>query len=387
MTLSFEAATVAAKAQLANGTGANGATEAPRTLKIEFFDAIKAPIDSGDFIEGVLCSGALSVLYGEAGCGKSHLAVDLTFHVATGRPWFGREVDQCGVLYIAAEGGAGIRKRIAALRQHYTVADPDVPLAVIMQPLDLQGDIDALEATVLQLRDCLPGGIGLIIIDTLSRALSGGDENSSADMGGFVRSIDRLRLTSGAHVMVVHHSGKDASRGARGHSLIRAAVDTEIEVIRDANSRVATASVTKQRDMECDGEFSFVLKTIELGTDRRGKPITSCVVDPVDSGTYASPKPRLTGAAKIAYERLCKALDEHGEIPAYSVHIPENWRAVRLEHWRKIFYAGTPSGDGTPETSREAKKKAFQRAIRSLQATGAIQIHDDWIWSTSRKTP
>jgi len=87
----------------------------------------------------------------------------------------------------------------------------------------------------------------------------------------------------------VHHSGKDQARGARGHSLLRAATDTEIEIID--NGGIRTATVTKQRDLECTGQFAFKLKPVEIGTDRRGKPITSCVVvaeQPSDTGTVGT---------------------------------------------------------------------------------------------------
>lgn len=368
------------------GPRGNGHDADGLPLPVEMFDEIDAPTDSADFVERLLCSGAFSLLYGESGCGKTHMAVDLAYHVAVGRNWFGRQVDQAGVVYIAAEGGSGIKKRIAALRRHFMLNGQPVPIAVVTRALDLRlthGDLMALELTILGLRDRLPGGIGLVIIDTLSRCLGGGDENSPEDMGRFVQALDRLRAATGAHILVIHHSGKDASRGARGHSLLRAAVDTEIEVTRDATSQIASAKVRKQRDLDCEGEFVFTLQTIEIGTDRRGKPITSCVVRPLDGGKPA-PKQKITGAAKIAYDRLCKALDEHGEIPPYSLHIPQGWRAVRVEHWRRIYYAGTASEDGTPEANKEAKKKAFRRAMDSLREKGAIQIHDDWVWSTSR---
>jgi RecA-family ATPase len=47
-------------------------------------------------------------------------------------------------------------------------------------------------------------------------------------MGALVRSLDRLRDELHCHVCAVHHLGKDATRGSRGHSLLRCAADTEI---------------------------------------------------------------------------------------------------------------------------------------------------------------
>src|SRR5436305_1689464 len=97
------------------------------------------------------------------------------------------------------------------------------------------------------------GPLALVEIDTVSRALAGGDENSAADMGSLVRSLDSLRDRLGCHVSAIHHLGKDAARGPRGHSLLKAAVDTAIEVSRDPASRISTGSIVKRRDGATEG--------------------------------------------------------------------------------------------------------------------------------------
>jgi RecA-family ATPase len=79
----------------------------------------------------------------------------------------------------------------------------------------------------------------LVVIDTLARAMAGGNENASEDMGAFVRNVDRVRSATSAHTMIVHHSGKNKAAGARGHSSLRAATDTEIEI----DQRIVTNSV------------------------------------------------------------------------------------------------------------------------------------------------
>lgn len=110
--------------------------------------------------------------------------------------------------------------------------------------------------------------------ETASR-VAGGDENSSTDMGAMVTHLDYLRHATKAHLLVVHHSGKDASKGARGHSLLRAATDTEIEI------QIGRITVTKQRDLGLawpSGSCGFSLDVVELGRDEDGDPITSCVV-------------------------------------------------------------------------------------------------------------
>jgi len=175
----------------------------------------------------------------------------------------------------------------------------------------------------------------------------------------------------------VHHCGKEQSKGSRGHSLLRCAVDTEIEVVRD--QATSTAIVSKQRDGATDGQIAFRLHQIELGTDPDGDPVTSCIVEAVD----APPQNRRGGitlppGAKIALSTLQKAIAEAGTEAPASNHIPAG-RVVGVETWRRYHYAGTAS-DGTTDGAR---KKAFQRAREKLQAAGLIGLHTDQVWMVS----
>lgn len=229
-------------------------------------------------IDGLLDQGAMTVLYGESGSGKTFVTMDMAYHVAAGREWGGMKVEQFAVVYVAAEGGVGARKRAAALRKKF--GGEDVPFWFILSPVDLlrpDADLPALVSAVIEAgggnESCpKPFKVGLVIIDTASRAMAGGDENSSTDMGALVKHLDALRAATGAHLIVVHHSGKDRAKGARGHSLLRAATDTEIEV---AERQIV---VTKQRDLETSFSSAFDLEVVDLGVDGSGRRVTSCTV-------------------------------------------------------------------------------------------------------------
>ena len=145
--------------------------------------------------------------------------------------------------------------------------------------LDPEGDVDTLINTI-KMQAQKYRSIDLVVSDTLARVMAGGNENTAEDMGKLVINCDRVRHATGAHVMVIHHSGKNAAAGARGSSALRAATDTEIEI--EKNGAVSCATVTKQRELEVEGTFAFQLQVIELGTNHRGKPITSCVVEPCE---------------------------------------------------------------------------------------------------------
>jgi RecA-family ATPase len=232
---------------------------------------LRAQLDRPYVVKGWLDQGAVSVVYGDANVGKTFWAIDLAHHVWEGIAWGGSRVNQGGVLYVAAEGGAMFQNRMVARKARFWVLpgqliltgrNPDAPHLAEM--------VAHLAAT--------QGPYRLIIFDTLARVMGGADENSAPDIAALMRSIDHIRNVTGAHCMLIHHSGKDAAKGARGHSSLRAAVDTEIVLTKDDDgTRKARAS--KQRDYPAGGEVTFDLRTVDLGRDSDGDPVTSCVCD------------------------------------------------------------------------------------------------------------
>ncbi len=260
-------------------------------LPLLLYRDVKPSLNAADFVERLLLDEAMSVIYGESGCGKTFLALDLALHVAAGCPWFGRAVEKGAVLYLALEGQHGIVNRIAAFKKLNHDCE-DLPLAVVpvaVNLLDPTADTSRVIAAAKAAAGTLRLPVRLVVVDTLSRALAGGNENSSEDMGALVRNGDRIRQTVKAHVQYVHHSGKVQALGARGHSLLRAATDTEIEVSRDEERGESVARVTKQRELELEGEFGFRLDRVTLGQDRRGKAVTSCVVVPLERSPLDPP--------------------------------------------------------------------------------------------------
>lgn len=220
-------------------------------------------------IDGLLDQGTMSVVYGESGAGKSFVVMDLSWHIAAGKPWAGMATTKRAVVYVAAEGGRNARKRAAALRKR---CGDDVPFYLILSPIDLFHTDADLSPLVAAIRSVTGFEVGLVVLDTLSRVLAGGDENASTDMGILVKHLDTLRNATRVHLLVVHHSGKDRARGARGHSLLRAAVDTEIEI---ADKQIIA---TKQRDMEEKAVSAFELDKVDVGVTVKGRRLESATV-------------------------------------------------------------------------------------------------------------
>jgi hypothetical protein len=207
-------------------------------------------------VEDILTASGSSMTAGAAGHAKSLLAIDLGFSIAADLPWAGRAVQQGSVAYIAAEGWAGFAQRIRAwLDYHNLAADLDLPVHFLpAAPQFLDGG-DVLELLVAL--DTLPTPLRLVVIDTLSRTMAGGDENSSKDMSRYWAVVDRIQRATGAHTMTLHHTGWGGER-ERGHTSARGAADTVALIVRDDNA--ITLSCLKQKDAEAFPDLHFQLQ-------------------------------------------------------------------------------------------------------------------------------
>jgi len=348
-------------------------------LPLIWFGDVVPSLDASDIVEDVICDAQMSVVYGESNCGKTFFASDMALHLATGTPWRGKAVEAGGVIYVAAEGGFGIRNRVAAYRQHKRFDGVEVPFGIVpssVNLLDPKADTPRLIALIQQAADQVAVPIRLVVIDTLSRAMAGGNENSPEDMGALVINGDKIRQATGAHLMFVHHSGKDLAAGARGHSLLRAATDTEIEVSRQEGADHSVARVMKQREMPVEGEFGFALDVVELGLNRRGKVVTSCVVRPMEGLPDAPRKAiKLGDGAAGALKALINLTATDGI--AEQRHIDGRVvSAIRLQVWRSEMRhrAITPPDNVTRE------RTLWHRFCQELDRKGKIGVSGDFVW-------
>lgn len=292
---------------------------------VRWHDA-KPVLDFPYLIDGILDLGIMAVTYGDSNVGKSYVKLDQCFHIAAGREWNGRKVKQGLVVYVAAEGGLGFLKRIEAFKRHYK-AD-NVPFSLVPCPIDLQSEAADTAKLVKLIREeeayygqkCV-----LVVIDTLARVMAGGDENTAVDMSKFVGHADRLRAAVGATVDIIHHTGKDASKGARGSSALRAATDTEIEVGN------GTLTVTKQRDMGKMEPLRFELEGVEVGRRADGAAVSACVVRWVTAAEFDERLSPQAAEMLAVLERLIAA--KRDEI-AEDETIPETDKSDKIANAR-----------------------------------------------------
>jgi len=235
-------------------------------------------------------------------------------------------------------------------------------IATQINLLDPNADRLELVSAIREASSQLSVPIVMTVVDTVSRAFAGGEENSSEDMGAFVRNIDSIRDLTQSHVMGVHHSGKDATRGARGHSLLRAATDHELEVLFDETTGIRELTIRKQRDMPAGGSFSFRLKSVTVGESPDGKEVTSCVVEAVGD-SLPKPRPKLPESAYMALTKLDDLLAREGTPAPSSNHIPQNVTVTFLERFRNhLRDTGVTDEKGGP-TERQQWKRIKEKLI------------------------
>lgn len=325
-------------------------------LNIEAWDDIEdEPVEW--LIENVLPKKAFAALYGPPGSYKSFVALDIAEAVATGRPWMGREVQAAGaVLYICGEGFGGIGARIKACKLH-NKTQAGAEIYVIRAAINLRSsaeDFDLLVASIKDLMEKTGVQFELVQIDTLARAFGGGNENNSEDMGAFIHNAGRIQRMLGCAMMVLHHSGKDATKGLRGHSSLLGAVDTQLELMKvDAQPNPASPiagsgvlTISKQKDGQDGVKIGFEMVKVEIKASALGisDAQISLAVRASDeaiqrqaqaSAIQRQEKPRrLQENQKVALNAIHRALEKNGHMTNVG---NERHKTVTVAEWKEAF--------------------------------------------------
>jgi hypothetical protein len=289
-------------------------------------------------VKGVIAEQGIGFIYGASGTFKSFLALDYALHRAYGMRWMGRRTKQAVPVYLAAEGGAGIMKRIQAWHLARGMDWRACPMRFVLVPLTLRTQAsvlrDAVLATGVQCGD--------LIVDTMSQTFTG-NENSNDEVADFLRVLGtELRDALGATVTVVHHSGHSATERPRGASAIIANVDFAFGVFRDEKEMLCTVEFTKVKDGERPADETFALSVNELGRDEDGDAITSLSARHLNNAEELVATMRAEGTAgRGGRNQQLLSLVQNG--------MPE-------KDLRRAFYDVLGTNDP------EARKKAFYRS-------------------------
>ena len=341
-------------------------------LSYEMFSAFCQPVKSPSWlIEDWMPAESLMMLFAPSGSGKGFLMCDLAYAVSNPNMthWHGRKILTHGpVVYIAGEGQRGMRKRFARIVYHAGVSTKGLNMAIIKEPVLIdEKDVKiGVQRAITNIGSIYPSP-ALIIFDTLNANMSG-DENKTADATAFIHSCSRIIQELQSTVMLVHHTGlnPETQSRARGSSVLKAAMDIEMKLVRNGHS--LTLEMTKSKDTEMQPPLIFNMASVEVPGFYKatGEPDTTCVLElneavtEIFSGTGNQEKSeeKTPKAERFAKDTYQEAARKHGVLVQDAVREHEVV-SVRLEDWRRVFYEMTSADNAN------TKRSQFNRA-RSL---------------------
>ncbi len=305
-------------------------------------------------IRGLLMEKIASVLSADTGCFKSFIALAMGLCIATGREFFGREVKQGAVVYVAAEGFYTLLDRATAWAQYHECELPE-KFHMLKVPVNLADEV-TVQLFGAHIEELSPA---FVVLDTLSQNAIGANENDNAQMADFVRGMMALGNRIGAHVMVLHHNGKTTGT-FRGAGSIKANVDAHISLDRPEGDELNTVFVRceKQRGRPFE---AFALRGEEITLpyiDEYGDPITSLVFDSCNDAV----------AAKIEKHANAKKADKTKQrlLEAFDLAAIEGaqYGGVKIGFWKdKVEEADPPI----------CEDSTFWRHRRTLEKDGIIE--------------
>lgn len=282
------------------------------TRDVDLNEVIKS--QSNYLIKGLLYRGDQGMCHGPSTAGKTFFLLDMCWHLALGKEWHGCKVRKAPILYVSLEGVDGFKKRMKAIERE--MGDPGDFFARLRPRVSLvraenpgAEGLNQIIAASRVLSEKAGDQTGLIVIDTLSRAMAGDDENLQSDMMHFIEQrVGVICAQTGAAVMLLHHPGKN-NKTERGSSALVPSLDLVLRIERDGEQR--TVFKQKVKDGEEGPLFGFKLGVRNLAVDAEGDPVTSCVVEATELISEVQRKEeKLRGIAEWARPLIERAIDE-----------------------------------------------------------------------------
>jgi hypothetical protein len=338
-------------------------TNAPPKIRFRLlsFSDLKPGPEPLYLVDELIPIAGLVDVWGKAKCYKSFWCLDVMLHVAMGWEYRDRSVRQGAVVYCAFEGAHGYKKRIEALRRRYPIApEAHVPLYVMPGQANLIQEHRTLIADIrAQLGDTTPAAV---VLDTLNKSLHG-SESKDEDMSKYIRAAEAIRDAFGCVVIIVHHCGWDDTR-PRGHSSLPGAVDAQLSITRIDDQ--VTVTVEMMRDGPEDTVVTSVALVVDVGTDEKGKLLTSLVLIPAEAQPYAAESKKWPRTLATFFAAAKDAIATHGtpfQTEAGTLPV----RAVDIEAIRYRFYEAYVDGEENEKKAQNARRQAFKRGLQEAQ--------------------
>lgn len=367
-------------------------------------------------IKDLILAKSFGIIYGPPGCGKSFLLADMMLTCAAGavnagqnpedfKEWFEYKANPFGVVYVVAEGADDFVIRLHAWRLARGVGpDEFLPFVFLPSGIDLRSDTADTErlkveiaAIDMEMRARCGVGVGAVVIDTVSRALAGGNENDSSVMGAFVRNCEDIGRTLGVALIGVHHGGKEAGKGPRGHESLLGAADFVFEVApRSEDQPLNSWTVRKFKAGAAGGEHRFKLQPMTVDEDEDGDKITSCTVisqRAVSEEEKAKPdrKAYTPSASELEFLRIMSdTIRDHGHgpptgdeaIPSISSLV---YQVIDSEVVKRAYIDTYKVSEAGTEDQKLLKLgQRWARVTKSLIRNHVIRSSSPYIWMSGK---
>lgn len=324
-------------------------------------------------VEDLIVAQGIGQIFGTSGAGKTFLALDLAHAIMTGEEWYGHRITKPRpVVYIGLEGRAGLRKRLQAITQEKNHGKPYPPGALTVFLPD-HFDITDSEHVAAIAAACPSGAV--VFIDTQNQSAPHLDENTS-DMGRLIAGVQTLaRLVAGCAILIAH-AGKDPTKGARGWSGQKGAMDFQIEVTRSETGKVRQWRAYKVKDGEDGERHTFELAQVLVSYKEDGTPISSCVVEETEAQTFDP----------------AEARKGKRQPPKWPIHVldllmeltgghkgPEN--AVTTDRLKAAFFGSERVNESLQ--SQASRETTFYAAFRTLKRNGHLDTNKRNCWITT----
>ena len=350
----------------------------------------------------------VGLMSGQWGTFKTFTILDLAHSIMTGAPFIGFEIVRPGgVLFIALEGTDEVAIRLQGVIDHkgHWPAGQRAPFAwsttcprlVDSNAVDDLVTLAEQAAARMQADFNLP--LSAIAIDTVIAAAGhtrDGADNDTA-LGQLIMNVlQQLARKTGCFVIGLDHFGKDVSTGTRGSSVKEGSADVVLALLGDkstsgqvTNTRLA---IRKRRGGANGLEIPFKPRIVDMGTDDRGVPMTTLVIDwnaAAETADTTQTDPRWSRSLRLLRQVIMTVLADHGK-ETRPFHDGPSVRAVDVDIVRQEFYRCYLAEGDTEAKKQKTRQKAFYRAGKDAQAQALIQMRTidgaTFMWLTTPET-